>query len=901
MKSPQQRVVEYLRVHPASPWHWVDGGSVLAWKDGGTILFRSELRGLLERLGPEPPPAFGQLVLVLGACRGRLPALLDLLQVDAEGGVRQVVTSLVAKAQEASTLLDPLIRFRAAVEAAGGPTTVRATAVEVVFERSPRLRLANPALLLEAIDGDLPEDGLISPLAPRIATDLRALREALEAVEAGQLASRVQTVLGKVPDPGAVVGRVALPMRELVRTMIEAIGDDAEWGVVRQVARELMAGMRLPRRLYPAGMALLEGVSGVGPRGTPDRLLVSELANDPLVMALRVSMNEALYLQREPPAAGLQTGVEVLMDTGLACWGLPRVLVLGVGLALVAGLGGREPALLWGASEAGLLEVDPTSREGLASFLDSRNASMHPGPAVRALAVRMAAQPGARCVVVTESSVAIDPAFVEGLRELEGREAYLALVDRTGRCELHRLPLARREVVCATTLDIDALLSAESDRRAVRQTVATEQPAILGERVFPFLMPVAGKIGNWCLDDEGRIVAVVGNRQVIRYRDTGRGAEHHASTLPAGRTLWMQARGGVVELLKAQTRHRPPRFIRLDWAEPGAEELELSTEGFPAGLAGAWVDGMVLVVLHASGGAAYSLEDGRLVGNRTGLRTILGRFYRTNSGQVVGLSWDGSTLREDPLLLPPAWRAADVLTVIERTKACALWVVRRDGIFRELNRGDELTPRDLWTPAAEFPGVHVPPDHRSVEWMQKQDGRLVRVVLDLETRQVRVHPWGQSRSLAPDVAPRQPPSRNVIRLVDAVGTAEGRLVIQGRLGRRRALVMGTQLRLVDIGLEPVLEQVRQFSGRGDSRPEGFMLERVDWPGGSTAWLDSRGLLHLRGAEPGAIEVSVVLAEGEVAWWISDGANGGPDFFLRERFAGSVAGAHEGIEAFLRTL
>ena len=51
-----------------------------------------------------------------------------------------------------------------------------------------------------------------------------------------------------------------------------------------------------------------------------------------------------------------------------------------------------------------------------------------------------------------------------------------------------------------------------------------------------------------------------------------------------------------------------------------------------------------------------------------------------------------------------------------------------------------------------------------------------------------------------------------------------------------------------------------------------------WPDGSRAFLDDRGLLHLkfRGA---SVEFSLVLTDAWSALWASDGRMAGADFFL----------------------
>ena len=50
----------------------------------------------------------------------------------------------------------------------------------------------------------------------------------------------------------------------------------------------------------------------------------------------------------------------------------------------------------------------------------------------------------------------------------------------------------------------------------------------------------------------------------------------------------------------------------------------------------------------------------------------------------------------------------------------------------------------------------------------------------------------------------------------------------------------------------------------------YQLRRAQWRDGSQAWIDSRGLLHLKSSDAAIPEVSFVLFERDVAGWSSDG-------------------------------
>jgi hypothetical protein len=64
-----------------------------------------------------------------------------------------------------------------------------------------------------------------------------------------------------------------------------------------------------------------------------------------------------------------------------------------------------------------------------------------------------------------------------------------------------------------------------------------------------------------------------------------------------------------------------------------------------------------------------------------------------------------------------------------------------------------------------------------------------------------------------------------------------------------------------------------------SKRFGCELAAAAWNDGTRAYWDSRGLLHLKSADPAIEEVSLVIGEWEVAAWCSDGTMCGPEFFI----------------------
>ena len=81
MSTEREQAIRYLRSPEDAPWCWAEDGAVLTWRDGTTIAFREEIVRIIEWLRPSGLPPFGCIVLLLAACRGKVPAIDELVRI----------------------------------------------------------------------------------------------------------------------------------------------------------------------------------------------------------------------------------------------------------------------------------------------------------------------------------------------------------------------------------------------------------------------------------------------------------------------------------------------------------------------------------------------------------------------------------------------------------------------------------------------------------------------------------------------------------------------------------------------------------------------------------------------------------------------------------------------------
>jgi hypothetical protein len=148
------------------------------------------------------------------------------------------------------------------------------------------------------------------------------------------------------------------------------------------------------------------------------------------------------------------------------------------------------------------------------------------------------------------------------------------------------------------------------------------------------------------------------------------------------------------------------------------------------------------------------------------------------------------------------------------------------------------------------------------------------------------------------------PHWNLYRLFQAIAPLEDGIALCGRRGRwlKISLSSDDSLRIGEISAdENEFHKKSIFAPLPDCAIPGLSLQVAQWDGESKAFLDSRGLLHLKPGDPSAPEISLVLSRGEIAGWTSDGFTCGPAFFFEDLIQPQPARVFERLQRFVKGL
>jgi hypothetical protein len=683
----------------------------------------------------------------------------------------------------------------------------------------------------------------------------------------------------------------SLPISERARRLIEELSREPEMGALARAARELMAAVRLPRRLGEREQLAIGGVADITNRGPLDRLLLSELAHDDLTLSVRVALNEALYLRREPPMREPPGALTLLIDSGVRLWGTPRALATAVALALIARDKQHSEIRAWRAASPGLDPLDLLSREGLTQFLSKLGAEAHPGKSIAAFAEAVSKTPNNQSVLITHPDTLADPEFRRVLSEYPDAFGFAATIDRNGRFEMHALPLGRRAPFCEADLDLNAIFEQQPKVSITNDKIDPTLPAIFGIRPFPFLLPLAGKVEFWTRPEDRFTYVVFSGRRLGRFQQEAKGARELAANLPPGRTTWMDMIDDTVHVLKAGTSNRPARLasVRVDGGSLRVVELAGGADTLAAHR-----DGDVLLLIGALDVRAYALSDGRMLGRAvTAMPWVNGRFFRSEN-QFYFVSWDGSAVRFEPVSLPTMILPSSVALVFDREGKEGPWALLKSWQIVSTATGEKFHSPDSLASGLSTNVVQVSRDgHRLLAQGQFSQKHVV-----LQLSDSGVLPAGSSRGEL-EVSPRLP-SWNLYRVVEAI-SGEDRLAIRGRHGQWRGIELFNGKIIIDQGQKPNASEVIEFGLAPRTTNEGWQLQTAQWPRGSKAFLDGRGLLHLRSHDPNVPEISLVLSDGEVAGWTSEGHVCGPKFFFEHDHVSAPEKVFDAIRRFVAAL
>jgi hypothetical protein len=620
-------------------WHWSKDGSAFDWSHGQTLAFTKEVLAILETLADQGGiPPLGTLLLIHSAASGNTKqfekARDQMIKENAEAFSSAESKTLIAASTHSLSKIAQLpeeLRFG---------TRAKVKLCLALFNRTTWSHTEEKAqLLIEDFRSQLPT--LWIDQEPPISFQQRLLRDtsALIKVTAGLDSEGLENLIRTGIEPPEIADPEFVEFEddsEDHRNLIERLADSGpELSALASIARQVIGLIALPLPATKTNELPIGGVADIVNRGTPDKLLTTELAWGDTILASRLAQNEALYYHRETPPQNTPSERIILLDHGLRYWGLLRLFALATHLGLknhnasprtveVTNLIATQDSC-----ETFHLETPNDVRAALAKLPTHLDLA----PALTDLSSQISDKDTKQGIsdifLITSTTALADSVTSASLHQLtaevrdKGGRLYVIEVTNEGNLTLseHRARGVRK--LQEGILDLDELLPSK------KQSLPSEKPKekltrpslekLTGSKFYnhyppPLLLPANPLIGVGVTPerDPTSLVGISNNAHVMKWQASSQQAielsqklpgRHHWIGLDESQTVWVAASGDSVG--------DAPKVFRIQ-SDGKAKEIviEKPSQSFPIRAVFA---GNHVIFIYSNFAEAMSLESGNRI------------------------------------------------------------------------------------------------------------------------------------------------------------------------------------------------------------------------------------------------------------------------------------------------
>jgi hypothetical protein len=582
MDKLTSNTINYFQSSQSNFWHWADNGSVVELTQK-TVCYREDLTFILESLTLPQPVPLGTFILLFCACKDNFETIYPIRVV-----FHQLFLSIRGEVNDSNNfelLMSDALSFLRIVNAL--PYKYRMGLKRILLYQAilEGLDAANPSgmatILREFKTGEFDaivfKDAKKRLSAAGFMADLKPLADALMRFpDKETLELKLRTGLTVIPKAEEVT-LAELPEPDDLFAALEA---DVQTMGISRLARQIVGALSIPMHLSGSSDQSVGGISDISNRGHYDKLLLSELAQDDLLLTARLANNEALFLQREELPVNNSQEWHILLDSTLKMWGIPRVFGLAAGLAFSEGRKSKEPMNAWALGGKKSSFIDLHSKEGIINSLEILDPALNCG---RQLVKLLADQKGVKgkYIMITADHYREDVDFLSHFLPIKDQLDYLVVVSRSGHIELFETQGGRHKLLNQATIDLDEALFAKP-KLNLKNYTNTGLPAMLQSHDFPLFFP-ASKIKfdhtNILKTSGDEIILITQDHRVLLWENKLWGAIEIAACIEKGEYHWaFDGKTGISLLVN----NRAKKLItiyhfnlsRYVWATVHTEEIK---------------------------------------------------------------------------------------------------------------------------------------------------------------------------------------------------------------------------------------------------------------------------------------------------------------------------------------
>ena len=509
MASKQHPALLYFRPNQDNIWRWSSDGELIEWSHKGTIAYNEEILDTLKILEPNGLPSFYCIVLCLCALSKNWSPNVPILSQKMVGFLKNQSDNT----QDIISLVDDI--------------TTKLNAIHKYYQdNTPHNKPSIISYLLEACPAHYDQEAsndiinafnVYFPDTERglwenhnspheFYSAINDLNRALSEANPSDIENVLDTGISQLK-PDAVLDLPTIDERIL--TAIRDIENEGEWNGFRDLINAIRASIQIPRQLSHPNDLKDGGFSDINNKGTPDRLLISELANDEDVLLTRLALNEALYLERETPKDTIKISRNFYIENGVRMWGLPRVYSLAIAISLSLGFDNEEGVNWYSLKGKESEPIHLDSHAGIKKALED----LHHSPYLTAEIDSIEDRSSENILICHSQSYFDDQNQAWFLSFIE-QFTYIIHIERNGNYTFLQPSLNGKKIIKQASLDLDKIFLNESDQNLYNNRNETsELPHCLSKRPFPLRIkhkpdPRVSywENGNYSITDTGELI-----------------------------------------------------------------------------------------------------------------------------------------------------------------------------------------------------------------------------------------------------------------------------------------------------------------------------------------------------------------------------------------------------------
>ncbi|MFT6240120.1 MAG: hypothetical protein ACJAQT_002207, partial [Akkermansiaceae bacterium] len=624
-------------------WRWSPDGTAFEWSNGETLAFNQEIFAILQSLADQGGiPPLGSLLLVHAATTGQAEQFRK-TQIQLRKSHPEEFDSA-----ESVTLIDAVTHSLSQIEKLPSElksgTQAKAQLCHALFNRSTWAHQDEKARLIVRDFQAAPIDQWLTiqrqvTITQRFLRDTAVLIKATAGLDASSLEHLVRTGLEFTDLSAAPFDETLTEETDDSRSLIEQLaGSGQDLSALASVAKQVIGLIALPLPAAQKADLPIGGVADIVNRGTPDKLLTSELAWGDDILALRLAQNEALFYHRETPPENTPSERIILLDHGLRYWGLLRLFALATHLGLRCH-----------QASAKHLEVTNLIATPTASTPFPLDTPVHVRTALANLPIHLSFAPAladlTNQITQTESPRTVSDLFListpsslkdtatkNNLHQLTtavrhaGGRLYLIEIAPTGHLSISELRARGKRKLQEGTLDLDKLLPHKKDTHKQQTPKAklthTSLEKLTGSKFYkhyppPVLFKVTPNYGPAIHpnDDSDTLIGIAGGAHIMKWFGTANRAKELSQSIPS-RNHWLgiDEEGNLKVAASGEKAGESARVFAIQ-QDGTAEKISIqkTKHAFPRR---AVFQGNHVIFIYADFAEAISLQSGQQVAAR---------------------------------------------------------------------------------------------------------------------------------------------------------------------------------------------------------------------------------------------------------------------------------------------